>query len=344
MSAETRPGFSEDVLTYEPQIPEPREHIIGSATTYLALQSAGLEPPLPPPEILDEIRFIRPVFYKTFRSSEGRQWAQIEQIDAILRMLREDGYKPNWQELDDPYVRHLMRQQNIPADHVPLAEEQAQDVFEFWWHMTTVWLGPYVFGEPLPAGEGDTSAEHLPRRQELVWFMRQYLQHLPYYSTSGNREEIGGMNDTLAMYRQEDPDAKLSADEAIRRFALPGMIQADGHWILNPYNEVTNPSGRARPGSPFDSQHSGVHDDHHSAIHTLIPRARARRDKGKSLDPTELFYARVGDLLDDIGQTEGGYETYLPTYLELINGYNQLHPDNPVKVLHRASEPSDASP
>jgi hypothetical protein len=251
--------------------------------------------------------FQRDVVRGTFMMSQGRQWLQIPCLDSIFRISLAQGVQIDWELMGSPEARRKVRKRTLPLGHVQVeAPGQVAAVFELWLQCA-LWVGRYVY---------DNDAGWLPSDDRLDEFTEVELGLAPWMS-SATEEELGGMKVMFGRYRDQDPHARMTADEAILRFTIPFWIKADRHWVSG---------ARARPGV--------LSDPHGSMIQHLIRKADAKRRQGWRLTVAEQLSVRVGDLLAEIEATDPLYRI-LPTYPKLIAEYNSKHPAAEVDCLHR---------
>jgi hypothetical protein len=259
------------------------------------------------PEDMTLERFQRDVVRSTFMMSQGRQWLQIPCLDSIFRILLAQGVEIDWELMGSPEARSKVRRRALPPGHVPVDRAgQVAAVFEFWLQCA-LWVGRYVY---------DNDAGWLPSDDRLDEFAEVELGLEPWMS-SATEEELAGMKVMFGRYRDKDPYARLTADEAILRFTIPFWIKADRHWVSG---------ARTRPGV--------LGDPHGSMIQHLIRKGNAKLRQGWRLTVAEQLYVRAGELLAEIEATDPAYPT-LPTYRKLIAEYNAKHPGAEVDCLHR---------
>lgn len=306
---------------------EPRAHIIQDLFVYqdyLERQANGEVLPEPTDEEKEMIGYFHNVIYDTFMTSQGRQHVQPQLIDNVWRMLTEARFELNdntWNLLGGGWSRQKFRERRIPHGHRIIEDEQQEALFEFWLQMG-VWMGRY---------QTHHDADQLPTFRELRWFHYNYLEQTPADSSS-IWEEISGMHTVFEEYREFDPRASMSADEAVIAFSLPAMIRGDRHWIANPPKK-TNQAGRKRDHT-LDKP-AGRKDPHHSVIKIMLATASERLQNAEKPVFVDYLYAHMCDWLDYIGALPGSYEEHLPEYARLIEEYNAAHVGNEVKALHR---------
>jgi hypothetical protein len=239
--------------------------------------------------------------------SQGRQWLQIPCLDSIFRILRGQDVTIDWDVMGNAEARNKVRKRALPPGHVAVAPAgQVAAVFELWLQCA-LWVGRYVY---------ENDAGSLPSDEELDEFTFDHLGLEPWMS-SATEEELAGMKVMFGRYRDTDPDARLTADEAILRFTIPFWIKADRHWVSG---------DRTRPGV--------LRDPHGSMLQHLIREANDKRRLGWRLNVAERLCVRVGELLNEVEATDPTYRT-LPTYPKLISEYNARHPGAEVSCLHR---------
>jgi hypothetical protein len=252
-------------------------------------------------------RFQRDVVRATFMMSQGRQFLQIACLDSIFRILREQGGPIDWELMGGPDARRRIRRRTLPRGHATVETAgQVAAVFELWLQCA-LWVGRYVY---------ERDAVWLPSDDRLDEFIEVELG-LEAWTSSATEEEVAGMKVMFGRYRDQDPEACLTADEATLRFTIPFWIRADRHWVSG---------GRARPGV--------LADPHGSMIQHLIRRGRAKRSRGGRLTIAEQLCVRVGDLLAALEAADPTYRA-LPTYPKLIAEYNARHIGAEVDCLHR---------
>jgi hypothetical protein len=222
-------------------------------------------------------------------------------------MLSTDRIGIRWAEMGSDKARDLVRKRSLPRGHIPVGTiGQNEKVFELWLQ-NAIWIGQYVYFH---------DASYLPTDDVLDAFIEGHLGLEPW-SSSATEEEVSGMKVMFARYRTQDPQARLSVDEAIRAFTIPFWIKGDRHWVAGP---------RSRPGV--------LDDPHGSMIRHLIVDSHAKRARGWQLTLAEQLYGRVGEILAHIEAEDPRYLT-LPTYRKLIGEYNARHPGAEVDCLHR---------
>ena len=252
-------------------------------------------------------RFQKDVVRSTFMISQGRQWLQISCLDSVFRILLAQRVEIDWELMGSQEARNTVRRRSLPPGHVPVdTTGQVAAVFELWLQCA-LWVGRYVY---------DNDAGWLPSDDRLEEFTEVQLGLEPWMSSAAE-EELAGMKVMFGRYREKDPHARLTADEAILGFTIPFWIKADRHWVSG---------ARTRPGV--------LGDPHGSMIQHLIRKGDEKRRQGWRLTVAEQLCVRVGDRLAEIEATDPTYRT-LPTYRKLIAEYNANHPGAEVDCLHR---------
>jgi hypothetical protein len=123
--------------------------------------------------------------------------------------------------MGSPAARDTVRRRALPPGHGPVdTDGQVAAVFELWLQCA-LWVGSYVYHR---------DAAWLPTDDQLDEFTEVTLGLEPWIS-SATEEELAGMKVMFGRYRNRDPQARLTADEAILGFTIPFWIKADRHWV-----------------------------------------------------------------------------------------------------------------
>ena len=181
-------------------------------------------------------QFQRDVVRSSFMIAQGRQWLQIPCLDSIFRMLLAQGVEIDWEVMGGSGARNKIRKRALPPGHVPVdTSGQVPAVFELWLQCA-LWIGRYVY---------DSNAGWLPSNDHLDEFTEVELGLEPWVS-SVTEEELAGMKVMFGRYRDNDPHARLTADEAILRLTADEQL-----FLHNPVLDQIRPSlGVGRPHSP----------------------------------------------------------------------------------------------
>jgi hypothetical protein len=131
-------------------------------------------------------------------------------------------------------------------------------------------------------------------------------------------EELCAIEVMVQRYRNLDPQALMTAQEAIQKFVLKYLIKADRYWVSDP--------NRTRPGQILGGPNS-------SMLPVLLGESVRKRAKGRSLSDCERIYCQVGDLLTEMKISDPEYRT-VPEYAKLISEYNIRHPEARISSLH----------
>lgn len=241
----------------------------------------------------------------TFMAAQGRQYAQVTFIDAVLRTWRAEQLAVDWPLLRRPESRLRMTRRNLPPGHVGICREEVELQFTFWWQVF-LWVGAYVFGG---------SADALPSHADIDHYVE--LIGGETYMSSFTVEEMAGVKLAIDRYRVDDPHAAMTLDEALRRFTIPAFVQADRYWVADP--------ARRRAGT--------ILPDGESMVLRLLARATSRRESGWELTDLERVHARIADVLTSVHQEDPDWVT-LPMYRKLVEEYHKRNPDRTVPSLH----------
>jgi hypothetical protein len=249
----------------------------------------------------------------TFMGSQGRQYAQIPLIDAIVRTWREAELSVELVQKNTPDLVARIASMPLPRRHISvIPPERVRIQFVMWWELT-LRIIDYIY---------QNDAASLPARE----FIDRLIEDLggESYMQSFIEEEICAIEVMFQRYRTLDPKALMSSSEAIEKFVVKALIESDRYWVSDP--------GRKRPGRI-------LRHPNESMLPVLLGESIRKRAQGRRLTDCEELYGRVSDLLVEIQVHDPTFDTVL-NYRKLLAEYHDRHPDSPLTCLHLPSHVS----